>query len=71
MYSKRFCAIPTASLQVTLKRISCISEWVEMSISVNIRGRAVVMLIKTMRGKGEGGCGGLSVVGLINISEGL
>ncbi len=49
LYSQILKPIITARPQVTVNRIACTIEGVEMLISINMVGRAEVMLIKTLR----------------------
>ncbi len=48
LYSQIFKPISTARRQVTVKRIVCTFEEVEMLISINRVGRAEVMFFKTV-----------------------
>ncbi len=56
LFSQTFKPIITARRQVIMKRIACTIGGVEMLISVNMRGKAEVIFIKTFV-TGEGGCG--------------
>ncbi len=56
LYSELFNPITVARRQVTMNRIACACEGIELVINVNMGGRAVVLLIKTM-GTGTGEVG--------------
>ncbi len=48
LFSHIFKPLTTARRQVTMKRIACEIERVEMEVRINIVSRAEVMLIKTV-----------------------
>ncbi len=55
LYSQLFRPISTTRHQVTMERIVCAIERLEMQIDINMVGRAEVMLIKTLKTWRRGG----------------
>ncbi len=57
MYSHMFKPITVVRRQVTMQRIACEIEGMEMLISINLEGRAKVIFMKAMVTEREGGRG--------------